>query len=93
MAMLADVQEFQYTCQKITSVFYKQCFSLDNHKLLDTIAEAITSILFTACGGMVHYLVRALFTAQHQDAVTDLDRIMYEYTNIFRLADMKMCYV
>ena len=63
MAMLADVQDFQYTCQKITSVFYKQCFSLDNHKLQDTIAEAITSILFTALGGVVHYLVRALFTA------------------------------
>ena len=74
-------------------MFYKQCFSLDNLKLLDTIAEAITTILFTACGGMVHYLVRALFSAQHQDSVTDLDRIMYEYTNVFRLADMKMCHV
>ena len=60
---------------------------------MDTIAEAITTVLFTAVGGVVHYLVRALFTAQHQDTITDLDRIMYEYTNVFRLADIKMCVV
>ena len=47
-ALLADLEEFLSVCKKITSFFYRQCFSLDNHLLQDTIVESITQILFTA---------------------------------------------
>ena len=33
MAMLSDVQEFVESCKKITSFFYRNCLSLENHFL------------------------------------------------------------
>lgn len=91
MAMLADVQEFLLAVQKMTSFFYRQSFTLDNHTMQDAIVESITNILFTSEKKSVHYLIRALFSAQHQDVIYDMHRVMEEYTNDFRLEDIKMC--
>ena len=91
MAMLADVQEFLLAVQKMTSFFYRQSFTLDNHTMQDAIVESITNILFTSEKNSVHYLIRALFSAQHQDVIYDMHRVMEEYTNDFRLEDIKMC--
>ena len=93
MAMLADVQEFVESCKKITSFFYRNCLSLENHFLQDSIVEAVTQIMFTTQSSALHYLVRALFSAQHHDVISDLHRVIHEYTNVFRLLDMKMCQI
>ena len=93
MALLTDIQDFLQACQKITNFFYRKCFTLEDQLLQDGIVEAITTILFSgeAQDSTVYYMVRALFSAQHQDAITDLKRAIDDASADFRLTDMKMC--
>ena len=93
MMMLTDVQDFLMSAQKITTFFYRQCFSMANSTYQDAIMEAITHIVFTAENGAVFDLVNALFKAQHSDVIGDLRGVIDEYGAAFRLADMKMCNV